>query len=299
MSTTYRRQELEALVPHRGANILPDTLVVAPDGESSSSTVQLGPDDERCIFGREDGAGGHSWLEPFLGEFMALTGVPLLSGDLAAAGRVSVFSMVSRCSFSGDAPLHGTIEGRARITRRRGDFTQFACSVLHGDRELMTAEVMSGAAALADIAAGTAQPLTEDTGEQVRPFLWKHPRLTFADRITAMDVDAGTLTASYTYPVDHPFVPTHFPGAPLMMGVTQWAAVADAAWLLAERRQVDAITVDGQITRPDGSDVIDVRGLQMQAGPGGVPRIRGSKRVAFRDVVRPNDGILISVQAVG
>jgi 3-hydroxymyristoyl/3-hydroxydecanoyl-(acyl carrier protein) dehydratase len=296
MSMILDRTALAERVPHRGANIIPDSLTISDDGESAVACVRVAADDPhgRTIFGRDDGRGGRCWNEPFLGELVALTGVPLL-GQLAETGRVSVFSMISRVAFSGLAPLDAEVEGRATISRRRGDFTQFNCSAWVGSTQVMDAEVLSGAAAMSEIASGPRQAGCRAGGEAIEPFAWKHPALTFADAV--VEEDDGRLVLRYQYPEDHPFVAGHFPGAPLMMGVTQWGALADAAWLLATRRGRDRICVDGSIARADGSSVVDVRDLEMVAGEGGVPSLLGSKRVAFRDVVRPGDGIVITVNA--
>jgi 3-hydroxymyristoyl/3-hydroxydecanoyl-(acyl carrier protein) dehydratase len=77
-----------------------------------------------------------------------------------------------------------------------------------------------------------------------------------------------------------------------MMGVTQLAAVADAGWVLLQRLGLGGGTVSGSVKRPDGSEVAEVRELQL-ADDGGVPRIAALRRIAFREPVRPGDTLLI------
>ena len=62
--------------------------------------------------------------------------------------------------------------------------------------------------------------------------------------------------------------------------MTQWNAVADALWVAANRAGVDPIG-SGRILRPDGSEVMSVRGLELVVA-NGVLRIVDTKRVAWR-----------------
>jgi 3-hydroxymyristoyl/3-hydroxydecanoyl-(acyl carrier protein) dehydratase len=80
-----------------------------------------------------------------------------------------------------------------------------------------------------------------------------------------------------------------------MMGVTQWAMVADAAWLARNQFGIDGgVVANGVVKRQDGSEIIDVRDLVLAANDG-LPRITATKRLAFREPVRPGDGVLIEV----
>jgi 3-hydroxymyristoyl/3-hydroxydecanoyl-(acyl carrier protein) dehydratase len=299
-ATVLDRTALHDYLPHRGLNILLDELQLDQDAGLAISHFSVPSDDPhgRCLFAAHHGDRGTFWLEPFLGEAVALTGVPLLMDEVAAVGKVSVFSMISRVDFLDLAPMAADIEASAQIKRRRGNFTQFACKVRHDGRTIMNAEVLSGAASLDDVASIPARPLQQAVGETVSAPGFKHPSLHFIRGVRQFDADERRLTATYIYPENHPLVPGHFPGGAVMMGVTQWMAVADAAWLLRERLGMDqAITVDGRIVRDDGSEVLDVRELTVAPSPTGLPMIRCAKRCAFRDMVIPGDGIVIEVTA--
>jgi 3-hydroxymyristoyl/3-hydroxydecanoyl-(acyl carrier protein) dehydratase len=302
MSTrTLDSEALKGYLPHRGINLLPDSVTIAADGRSSVSLTRVGTQDPRgrCFFMRNDGSGRATWPEPVLAELMALTGVPLLHEQLAPGGQVAVFSMISQMTFGRLPRLDEEIVGHARIERQRTGFTQFTTRCECAGEQVFACEVMSGASTLAEISGGSpVRPLADPTrGTAVDParFAWKPPALRFIDRIVAEDPVARRLVCAYTYPADHPLVPGHFPGAPLMMGVTQWQAVADAAWLALQRFGISTpVTVQGRITREDGSEVLDVRELLLDRD-GDTPLIRGCKRLAFRSPVRPGDGILITV----
>ena len=290
-------KELEAYIPHRGINILPDELVISDDGLVGTTRTIVAADDERgrCIFGRDDGQGQWVWNEMFLGELMALTGVPLLAKELAEEGKVSVFSKIANVTMSKLLPMDQEIIGKTTVTRRRGAFTTFSCQAYIGDEQVLDSEVLSGAAALGDIASSPVQS-AELKGEAIAKPAYKDPHMQFADVVIEANAEEQTLLAGYNYPVDHPLVPGHFPDAALMMGVTQWGAIADAAWEARARFGIDsAISVDGRIYRPDGSDIVNVRGLELEA-VNGLPRIRKTNRIAFRDPIRPGDSIFIEVK---
>ena len=229
---------------------------------------------------------------------MALTGVPLLHERLAPLGHVAVFSMISRIAFHRPVPLYGEVIGHAHITRDRSGFTVFSTYAEVDGVKVLEAEVMSGSAALAQVASATIRPLVSaQGGHAIDPgvLAWKGSSLRFVERVIESDAATGRLVASYHYPHNHAFVPGHFPAAALMMGVTQWAMVADAAWLARHQFGIQGgVLAQGVVRRQDGSEIIDVRDLHLAAFEG-LPRIVGTKRLAFREPVRPGDGVLIDV----
>ncbi len=297
--TTLDAKALEDYIPHRGANILADTVTMNAARTHAVSRTRVLPGDPRGreIFGRRGPDGVACWYEPFLAELMALTGVPLLREKLAPLGHVAVFSMISKIVFDRFAPLAGEVIGEAVITRDRGAFTVFSTKATIDGQRILEAEVMSGSAPLAEIAGGPraeAGELAAGTVPAAALFDWKPAATRFAHTVLSADAASGMLVAGYRYPLDHPFVPGHFPGAPLMMGVTQWAAVADAAWIAARTFGHTAVVAQGTIRRPSGAEILDVRDLEL-VSEGGLPRIAGTKRIAFRDKVMPGDAVLIEV----
>jgi 3-hydroxymyristoyl/3-hydroxydecanoyl-(acyl carrier protein) dehydratase len=288
-------------LPHRGVNIMPDTVHMNAERTKAVSLTTVATSDPRGreIFSRESSLGGaRCWYEPFLGELMALTGVPLLHERLKPAGQVAVFSMISRISFFREAPLHEPITGHATITRDRGTFTVFSTTAEVAGQKILEAEVMSGVAALTDISGGRKPSTGDPGGSAIDPswFAWKPRPCRFVDTIVSEDRLNGRLVAGYRYSSDHPFVPGHFPGAPLMMGVTQWSAIADAAYVAAKRFELNgSIIAQGVIKRVDGAEILDVRDLALSVEAGKAPQITATKRIAFREPVIPGDGITVEV----
>ena len=291
---------LEAILPHRGVNLFLDRVEIAPDGQSARSFTRIAPGETRGreLLARMGGAGA-CWYEPFIGEALALTGIPLIHDRLAAAGQTAVFSMVSRTTVPESAPLFDELTCEARISRDRGGFTVYATRATIDGRLVLESEVMSGAAILADIGRLAVRPLADHQGTPIDRslFTWKDPRLVFIDRLLHSDPAQRRARFASTYPADHPFVPGHFPGMPVMMGMCQWTAVADAAWAMRALFGLRGpITVNGTISRSDGTQILDVRELTLiEEGPG--CRIAGTKRLAFREPVRPGDGLIIDIAA--
>ena len=298
---TLDTETLKTWLPHRGVNLIPDLITLSPDRRSSTSSTQVMSKDVRGreLMARTDGQGRSVWQEAFLVELMALTGIPIVSEQLAAQGQVAVFSMISKVEVHSSAPIRSAITGHARIERERGGFTTFSAIAEVEGRKVLTVEIMSGAAVMSEIASFPVRPFHGQlpTVAEVGPFAWKPAPLRFVERIMHEEPQERKLACSYVYPPMHPFVPGHFPGAPLMMGVTQWTAVADAAWIAAQRFGLAGgpVLVNGGVKRQDGSDVLDVRDLRIEPDGAGY-RITATRRVAFREPVRPGDGLIVEVQ---
>jgi 3-hydroxymyristoyl/3-hydroxydecanoyl-(acyl carrier protein) dehydratase len=297
---TLDAKALESHLPHRGRNLLTESLTIAPDGRSSTSHTRLSLGDHRGrdVMLRRQAGGGQCWYEPFLAELMALTGVPLLHARLSPKNQVAVFSMISKIAFHGPAPVGHEVVGHAEITRERGEFVGFSTHAEVDGKRILEAEVMSGAAVLAEVGAKRGNSGCAPAGEPVdhKWFAWKAPALRFVDRIVKEDRGNGRLLAAYRYPDDHVFVPGHFPGQPVMMGVTQWAAAADAAWAAFHRFGLrGSVVANGTIRRPDGAEILDVRDLVLR-DDGGIPTLVATKRLAFREPVLPGDELLIDVE---
>ena len=293
-------ESLKNLVPHRGYNLMPDRVELTENLTVSTSWTTIPPGDARGreVFARLGADGGSYWSEPFLAELMAITGVPLMHHILNPLGQVAVFSMISKITLSQMVPIGATVMGYAKVIRSRNGFTTFNTYAEADGVRFLDAEVMSGAAALGEIDGSAPRPFTSQlVTEALDPawLAWKPSHLRFVDGIISADPDKGAMVLAYTYPVDHAFVPGHFPGGPLMMGVTQWSAVADAAWVAAKRFGIKGnILASGLIRRQDGSEVMNVRDLVLEV-ENDMPRIVSSKRIAFREPVRPTDGLIIDI----
>jgi len=289
---------LQAWLPHRGANLFIDHVWANAERTQATSrtTIPLNDPRGRELLLRQDGSGRRCWSEPLLLELMALSGIVLLHEKLALNHQVSVFSMVSRVAYHYLPGVGEEVVGYASLERSRSGFTIFSTRAEAAGKTVLEAEVMSGGAIMADIARQVARPFAQvPAGTPVDPrlFAWKPAHLRGIDAVVSADAATRTLVCSYVYPPSHPFVAGHFPEAPLMMGVMQWNACCDCAWAArAHFGMTGPIVAQCRILRDSGKEVLDVRELVI-AEVDGVPMIRSTKRLAFRDVVRPTDGLLI------
>ena len=298
IGTKLTHIDLEDYLPHRGPNMLLDSVVIEDATQAIAEVcVPAGDERGRELFGRTNATGERFWQETVLAELAALSGLPLIKERLDAAGHVGVFSTISKINCKELVPMASNLEIKTEIQRERNAFVQFGVTMFVGDEVVFTAELMSGGAAMESIASGEVKPLSGDSGAIIAAdlFAWKPAAMQFVRSIRELDHEAGTAIVDYIYPTDHPIVAGHFPGAPLMMGVTQWQAVCDAAWAAKKELAIDGpIAVNGSITHCDDGQVVDIRDVRMDEQDG-VPFISSAKRVAFRNTVAPGDGLLIKV----
>ena len=131
----------------------------------------------------------------------------------------------------------------------------------------------------------------------------------FVSECCHLDLDTPAATLGYSYPDDHPFTKGHFPGNPVMMGITQWIGASDAldwlAFALIEAGNIDCpaeVTANVVLQRPDGTLVAEVSGLRNSYSRASNGRLLSetvaTKRIGFRDMVKPGDELIHGVTTV-
>jgi 3-hydroxymyristoyl/3-hydroxydecanoyl-(acyl carrier protein) dehydratase len=313
---------LEEFLPHRGMNLLIDAVRLAGEGDEvrGESTLRVSSGDEqgRDIFlrGRDSDGDtlGRVVMEPALAEHLALNAIYVMSPDMAPV-EIAFFSTISKFELLREPAAGERLLSRVKRLRDKGRFRRFDGTVEdEGGGAVARGEIMAYAADPNDMGGGeTGKLVAAPVVAEVRPvdrglFPWKRPEMVFVDERVGTSEDGTQATFRYTYPSDHPFCPGHFPGNPLMMGVTQWMAACDAAACLAHERlsagagsPSGSLRADAEILRETGALVADVRGLVLsfRPGPGGVigpVRVEATRKVGFRDLVRPGETIFIRVR---
>ena len=296
--------ELHKLFPHRAENILVDKVEcpLTPGGTEGSAWLNLARGDKagRDIFLYE--ADGKSCLlSPLACEYIALASICVLAPDLQS-GDICFFSTISNVKFNGRVGVAAGLTAKVNRQKDRGPFKRFSGAVSGKTGELVSADIMAYALQpdAADASTGGTKRLEiPDTSmnEAVDKavFAEKSKWMVFVDAITGFNKETLTLTAKHVYPPNHPLTKGHFPGNPVMMGVTQWIAVEDAARLLAKRAGLSGmVTVSGEIIRADGTLVADMKDLVLEMGKG-APVTKSLSRIGFRGMVKPGEEIFVRV----
>ncbi len=307
---------LEGPIPHRGVNILVDAVRVVNDDESErgESRLCIAPDDAkgRDIFLRASADGGSVIMEPVFAEHLALSAICVIRPDMEP-DEITFFSVISSFKLEREIRAGERLSAEAVRLRDKGRFRRFH-GIVRGEDGTTAAET--------DIMAYTAAPSPaserRDSGKILAPpesgearpvdpgvFGWKRPEMVFIHERTHISPDMDEAVLRYEYPADHPFCPGHFPGNPVMMGITLWIAGLDAAaWLIFERAEAGLAgagtsrwKADAEILRESGSLVAEVKGLVFsgRVTPDGIGplRVEGTRRVGFRDQVRPGEAIFM------
>lgn len=94
------------------------------------------------------------------------------------------------------------------------------------------------------------------------------PPFRFVDDVDALDVEAGTITARYRVTGEETFLSGHFPGNPVLPGVIQLEALAQAGAI-------------GVLARPEYAHRL--------------PLFGGVEAVRWKRIVRPGDELVLSV----
>ncbi len=310
---------IEALLPHRGVNLLIDGVQLAEEREGRSRLrVSSGDPQGRDIFLREGetgSGGGYVMMGPALAEHLALSASCVLSRELKP-GEIALFSRISKFELARGAAAGEELVSEVKRLKDKGNFRRFDGTVRgEGGGTVATAEIMAYTADPRQTAESeTAKLVAPPQIGEARPvdrglFAWKRPEMVFVDELVDLANDGQQATFRYTYPADHPFCPGHFPGGAVMMGIAQWMAACDAAaWLVHERAESGGAAptetrfrADAEIVRESGTLVAEVRGLvfSFASGAGGIAplRVEATRRVGFRDLVRAGETIFVRVRA--
>ena len=284
--------EMLEYMPHRGRNVLSDGY--EDTGERSGVgrlTIDEGDPAGRDLF-LVRGPSGPAYSHFFLVEHVALTSILVLRSEMGG-GRLAYFSTINKYRRTGEAAAGTPLRTHVARGRDRREFRSFDARV-----ETEAVEPVLEVSFMAYLAPRGSRP-EPSTRESRAPdcpapdptlFPCLDPSLAFVP-----DPAAGSECGA-VYPADHPLCEGHFPGAPVMMGMAQWLAVAERAALTAGPGASEVKT-SGRLETTDGRSVVEVTGLEIAvtrdpAGPVTDLRLLATRRVAFRERILPGDGYL-------
>jgi 3-hydroxymyristoyl/3-hydroxydecanoyl-(acyl carrier protein) dehydratase len=289
-----KREEMLTYMPHRGRNVVIDGFTYLGDTNGIGElTIAEGDSEGRDLFlvRRPDGL---YYSHYFLVEHVALTSILCIKEEMGD-GRLAYFSTISKYRRKGEAAAGTPLRSHLTRGRDRSDFRAY-----HAEVETEAGEPILEVNFMAFLAPrGAPMPVREEAVEELdweRPDPARFPGYPAPLVLLAPGSDDHPPRA--VYPADHPLCAGHFPGAPVMMGMTHWLAVAQVAALTAPVGESE-MRGDGNLTRTDGRTVVEVSGLGVKvskdaAGVVTDLRLLQTKRVAFRERVLPGDGYVAS-----
>ena len=314
MTAKLAQAEILGFIPHRYENVLVDGV----DREESTctATLALAEDDPagRDIFLRT-APDGTSVLEHVIPEHLALASLCQL-GDIGE-GKLAFFSSITNFQRTALIPAGQPLRSELKRERDRGMFRRFKGKTSNAQGvEVASANIM---AFILDTTAAQPQdegkkaelpPMTGSSPVSTDRYRWKRPEMCFVSACRHLDLQARQATLSYVYPADHPLTKGHFPGNPVMMGITQWIGASDAAdWLAFALIEAGQLPCPGQIKaditllKPDGAAVAEIAGLvnayDRDADGRVISQTLATKRIGFRDMVRPGEEIIYAATIQG
>ena len=310
MTAEFTQTDIQAIVPHRFENVLIDEIECTEDGSAAKLTICEDDPAGRDIFLRSDDQ-GKAVLGQALAEYLALASLCQL-GRLAD-GEVGFFSTITNFAHTARLPAGQPMVARVERQRDRGAFRRFRGTVMDAQgAEAARADIM---AFVLDTRAEQPEedrrqaplpPMSQSIEVPAETFFWKRPEMCFVSECCHLDLDAQQATLKYVYPEDHPFTKGHFPGNPVMMGITQWVAASDATdylvlALIEEGKLACPVEVkaDISIQRPDGIVVAEVGSLANRYRRDRDGRVQSetaaTKRIGFRDMVHPTETLVLGV----
>ncbi|NDC82152.1 hypothetical protein EB093_00600 [bacterium] len=299
--THFDRVGIEARIPHRHENMLLDHVECEKIDDTTVGrfSVQFGQQQPRDIF-LETVDSQSALIPTLLVEILALASIVCTDyPDDSVIIFASISNFVIHRKPSVESPLFGTVtklKDKGNFVRCRGVVESNAGII--ADSELMAFIIPKivladepGAPKLVELPECTTSIPVDKTRFN------KVSDMVVCDEIVRPFGDTR-LVGKYTYPPTHPLTKGHFPHTPIMMGVMQILGIEDTVTAgLGPILLNGHVTGDCQIIRSDGALIADIKEFVTEIIDGkGV--FRGTKKVVFRESVRPGDTLLIALHNI-
>ncbi len=309
-NAVFEKVVLATKLPHRFENILLDSCKVNSESLESEFKVMLTPQDTegRELFLKQGSSGAWEVMTPFLVEMMALGAIVSTGG--IPQGKNAFFAAISNFKREGIFSAGDLLEGSTVFQGERAGLFRYAgrtvCGAATAEAKLMAVYV--------DQDAGSAEPIQKSIElpplelDTPIPHADYKPREMFLlNRLRYYTADPGAVVCSYTYPPDHPLTKGHFPGAPVMMGVSQWLMLEDACYVFARklaRKGKYILECNADIVTADGSPICEIRRavVDIYSGCQGIKDqadLVTTKKISFKGAVEPGEELLIYLTVSG
>lgn len=303
------RTDLAGRLPHRFENLLLDDCTVNRGSRESEFRVTLAPGDTegRGLFLKQGSSGNWEVMTPFLVELMAL-GAIVSSGDLPE-GKNAFFAAISNFRREGIFSAGSLLQGSTAFQGERAGLFRYSgravCGEASAEAKLVAVYVEQNGGPAESSRTPEELPALEP-GTPISPPDYKHEAMFLLDRLHSCTTDPGEVVCSYTYPQDHPLTRGHFPGAPVMMGVSQWLMVEDACYVLSRelaRNGKYTLECNADISKADGAPVCEIRQavVDIYSGCPGIADqadLVATRKIAFKGPVKPGEKLLIHLSGI-
>ena len=309
MIKTLTREQILDIIPHRFENMLLDTVELFEENNllRGKGTLAFGEGDidNRDIFLIKENQ--QKYYNPYMFmEFLALGCITVMEEKIRQ-GQTALFSSIRKVSIEKVVSEHTVLESDITLKNVSGNFHRFVGSIQTEDGSpVCSMEIMAYGVDFSSedpdnrettkrISASFVEAMS-DVNSSV--FTYKPSPMVFIDSMGNTDTDNRSLLTQYTYPSSHPFTKGHFPGNPVMMGITQLIMFADSAELLIRQLGISEgnIRASGDILKQDGTVVCEIKGLGLQVRDAQImPEFKTLKMCAFRELVRPEETLYCRV----
>ncbi|OGH98686.1 MAG: hypothetical protein A2X42_02405 [Candidatus Margulisbacteria bacterium GWF2_38_17] len=306
------QEEIKNLLPHRYENLLIDEEDIYEEEAIKKGVLKLTVNKndslKRDVFFKET-KDNKVFIEPVYMEILALGSI--VSMGTLPEGITAFFSAITNYKKNGDIKEGQLLIGEVEKGKAKGDFHRFSGVIKNENNDLIAegdlmAFAMNASLGVADSDKKQIEIPNKTMEEIVQKnhFSWKSSSMVFVDKIVNYN-EEGTIVTEYTYPQDHVFTQGHFPGNPVMMGISQWIAGADALWLYASKQLAAGniagtsvtLSADIDIVKSDGTVTAELKNCVCSApiigNVLGEMSVTSTKKLYFRDIVKPNDSLVI------
>lgn len=295
--------DIEDYIIHRFENFLLDEVDVDTDNRDNNELkITISTDDHlgRDIFLKQRTKEKKALIIPAYMEILALACITatrkLDKNEMVIFTGISNFKRLS--SFDEGKTISGQV---IKLSDKKG-FLKFKGHLSDGNTVIGEGTMM---AFFTDVntksdAVKTVELPPQTCDKQINKSLFpKSEHMVVSDTIKHITNDE--IVTSFTYPDTHPLIKGHFPKNALMMGIMQWLAVEDALTNYCIEKDISENTqlcTDAIIVKSDGNLVAEfknvlVDALFAQADTPNQTEICETKKVTFRNMVKPNETVFI------
>jgi len=297
----YDFDGVQTRIPHRFENLLLDHVdCIQTDTDTRGQfSITVSPGQSRGIFLQSRGT-QQVLIRTALMEILALASV--VCTDTPDDG-VIIFASIGNFIIHDDFPAGVPWVGEVVKLKDKGNFVR--CRGVIGtasNPNMASGELMAFIISKAQLAEQGSSPKLVDippTTELIavdKTRFGKAPEMVVCDSVCAPYAN-GAVLGLYQYPTTHPLIKGHFPGNPIMMGIMQFLCVEDLCTAAFSHVGVaigQRVSGNAQIIRTDGALIAEIKQFDVQIGSDQAV-ILGTKKVVFRESVRPGDTFFISL----